>query len=80
MAISVVSWFLSEWQISAGEGSAPVLVTMVPFTCAFWVQSGLLALGMVSQGCHFGWLSFTDQHCEHLSSPGIAVPLLPVCV
>lgn len=52
MAISVVSWFLSEQQISAGEGSAPV-GDHGAFHLHLLGLSELLALGMVSQGCYF---------------------------
>lgn len=77
MAVKVVSGFPSEQQISAGEGSAPILVTMVPFTCAFWGCQSCWHSGWCPRAVTFGWLSSTDQQCEHPFSPGIAAPLPP---
>lgn len=78
MTINVVSWFLSEQQISAGEGTAPVLVTMVPFTCTFWGFQSCWHSGWCPRAVTFGWLSSTDQCCEHPSSLGTVASLLSV--
>lgn len=65
----------SEQQVGAGEGSAPLLVTMVPFTCAFWARQSCWHLGCCPRAGTFGWVS--SRAALSTLQPGQSCPSSP---